>query len=284
MREDLAGLARELGLVVEGDAPGGEFGAIFVRDRRDRPLVLKAVRGAHRAERWRRGATIAQRLKAVGYPAPGSAGTGVTGDVVWSLQERLPGIVPEPLREVHVAGLLELTELHADAAADLDPTGADEPQFERSLAGAERLRQHERTAPIGVAVERVLRRGKPATLRSTDICHGDFHHRNLLADGDNVTGVFDWEGAGRGDWRFDVATLAFWCTVAAHQTDGGSRAMARARAEEVCDPPLLAYFTAALAARLLSFSIQARPEHLDVVLPAIAQAVAPWWDGDVLVG
>lgn len=39
--------------------------------------------------------------------------------------------------------------------------------------------------------------------------HQDFHHGNLLAVDGTVTGVIDWDGAGRGDRRFDLVTLRF---------------------------------------------------------------------------
>jgi aminoglycoside phosphotransferase (APT) family kinase protein len=38
--------------------------------------------------------------------------------------------------------------------------------------------------------------------------HGDFHHENLLIRDGRITGV-DWDGAGRGDRRFDLVTLRF---------------------------------------------------------------------------
>ena len=226
--------------------------------------------------------SIAGRLRASGYPAPEYLGTGVSGALVWSLQERLPGAVPEPLQLAHTARLLELTELHVDAASDFEPIGSDEPQLGLSLAGAESLHQNERTAAVAREAERVLRHGTPEAVRFADVCHGDFHHRNLLSSGDTVTGVFDWEGASCGDWRVDVATLAFWCTVAARQVRDDAAAAARARVEEICEPPVLAYFTAALTTRLLSFYLRAHPDFIDIVVPAIALGIVPWWNSDAV--
>ena len=39
--------------------------------------------------------------------------------------------------------------------------------------------------------------------------HLDFHPGNVLVDGGRVTGVVDWDGAGRGDRLFDLVTLRF---------------------------------------------------------------------------
>ncbi|WP_308164039.1 phosphotransferase family protein [Nonomuraea sediminis] len=41
-------------------------------------------------------------------------------------------------------------------------------------------------------------------------CSADFHPENVLVDGSGrVTGVIDWDGAGRGDADFDLVTLRF---------------------------------------------------------------------------
>jgi aminoglycoside phosphotransferase (APT) family kinase protein len=277
LAQPVINLVDELHLIVEGVAPGGEFGAIFVRDRDGRPLVLKAMTGAHRSRQWERGVTIARRLRTAGYPAPEYIATGTSGDLVWSVQERIGGRLPEPLRLTHTSTLLDLTSLHIGAAADLEPIGSEQPNLALSLASAQRLQDDERTSAVAKEAAGVLRHGIPDGLRSSDVRHGDFHHRNLLVNGDSVIGVFDWENAGRGDWRFDVATLAFWSTVAAAQVEDDAVTSARARAEEVCERALLAYFTAALAMRLLGFYLHARPDLVDIVLPAITDRVLPWW-------
>jgi aminoglycoside phosphotransferase (APT) family kinase protein len=43
-----------------------------------------------------------------------------------------------------------------------------------------------------------------------DLVHLDFHPGNVLVDGaGTVTGIIDWDGAARGDRRFDLVTLRF---------------------------------------------------------------------------
>jgi hypothetical protein len=49
----------------------------------------------------------------------------------------------------------------------------------------------------------------PDTLDGDDAVHFDFHPGNFLADGGRITGIVDWDGAGRGDRRFDLVTLRF---------------------------------------------------------------------------
>lgn len=48
----------------------------------------------------------------------------------------------------------------------------------------------------------------PARLRnSTDLVHGDFHPGNFLFEGDAISGVVDWDGAGHGSRAIDLAQL-----------------------------------------------------------------------------
>ncbi|CAM4147481.1 aminoglycoside phosphotransferase family protein [Lederbergia lenta] len=42
------------------------------------------------------------------------------------------------------------------------------------------------------------------------LVHGDFHLGNMLSDGQQVTGIVDWEMAMFGDFMFDLAGLHFW--------------------------------------------------------------------------
>lgn len=42
------------------------------------------------------------------------------------------------------------------------------------------------------------------------LIHGDFATGNVIIDGDEVTGVIDWNESGYGDFLYDVAWLDFW--------------------------------------------------------------------------
>ena len=46
-------------------------------------------------------------------------------------------------------------------------------------------------------------------LPGDDAVHMDFQPTNVLAEGPRLTGVVDWDGAGRGDRRLDLVTLRF---------------------------------------------------------------------------
>ena len=49
----------------------------------------------------------------------------------------------------------------------------------------------------------------PDTLTGHDAVHCDYQPSNLLASRGRITGVVDWDGAGRGDRRLDLVTLRF---------------------------------------------------------------------------
>lgn len=49
----------------------------------------------------------------------------------------------------------------------------------------------------------------PSSLSGHDAVHCDYQPTNLLTDRSKITGVIDWDGAGRGDRRFDLVTLRF---------------------------------------------------------------------------
>jgi len=126
--------------------------------------------------------------------------------------ELLPGRMIERLDLPHFERLIELNRLQAGALAGRDDVPAldlflredgpgfclHEPlrQFSRRSAALER-----RIAAIGA--------GCPRHLPGDGAVHGDFHPGNVLADRGVVTGVVDWDGAARGDHRFDLAVLRF---------------------------------------------------------------------------
>ncbi|XIG78817.1 hypothetical protein C1N81_40080 [Streptomyces sp. SGAir0957] len=56
---------------------------------------------------------------------------------------------------------------------------------------------------------RVIGAGHPDELPGDDAVHLDFHPGNLLHADGRITGVIDWDGAARGDRRFDLVTLRF---------------------------------------------------------------------------
>ncbi|MDP9237495.1 MAG: phosphotransferase [Chloroflexota bacterium] len=272
----LVRIAGRLGVEVVAPLAGGEFGALHVRDDNDRNLVLKAMPSTALAERYARGAKMAERLRSLGYPAPYYAGTGVELGASWSLQERLPGAVPQLLTEAHALRLIELAKMHAGAAGAGSP-GREDKWPSSTRARLAQLEARDETRTLGAELRAVFRDLAHVELLHDGIVHGDFHHRNFLADGDRITGVFDWDFANTGDWRFDLVTLAFWSAMPAGLIPPAVSNIIISRTRELCPPDVLALLAARRALLQLEFDERVHPERLAGLISGIEANVAPWW-------
>ncbi len=197
--------ADALGLRIVRRFDASMFGAALVEGRGDEPLVLKASSDLTLAEEWATGAAMAARLRERGYPASNYLETGTTGNVTWSLQAVLPGRVPPLFTVGHAEQLIALACRHDIDSGERRPWDA----LAREATG----RALAELKPLPDRFDETLSATLDATedlaLAQTTIVHGDFHHRNLFVDDGRVTGVFDWDIAGPGEWRFDLVNLAF---------------------------------------------------------------------------
>jgi aminoglycoside phosphotransferase (APT) family kinase protein len=270
-------VADSLGLTFVEMLGGGEFGAALVTDADGRRLVLKAMPGEGWAPVFARGAALSARVRdgAPGYPIPAYVGTGVAEGGAWSLQEHLPGEVPPVLTAAHAHRLVELVHAHADRAeahADADPVGR---RLALELDGSvDRLAARDDTAALAATLGRALDDPEARALtRRTDVVHGDYHHGNVLAAGDAITAVFDWELAYVGDWRIDLLNLACWSQWLPDRFEPDATAALVAAAEEVCEPPVLARFTAIHALRQLDFDLRVHPDRLHLMVGVLERAL-----------
>ena len=278
MRNDglLAPVAAALGLDLVSVFGGGELGAGLVRDGQGADLVLKVLPGPEWAGRFARGATLAGRLRSATYPVPRYTGTGVHDRVSWSLQERLPGSVPDVMTAAHARRLVGLARRHAGAAGRRDDVRA---RLDQELDGAAaRLAGFPEAAALVRDLTAAHDRHAPG-LRDGDVVHGDFHHRNFLAVGDRVTGVFDWELAWAGDGRLDLVTLACWASWVPEQFTPAARRVAVEAAEAACESGVLALFAAHVALRTLDFDARTHPDRLPGLVAAVDASTRAWLRG-----
>jgi Ser/Thr protein kinase RdoA (MazF antagonist) len=178
------------------------------------PIVLKRMRGAlySSVAEWEHKALV--ELADSGLPIPDAIGLHVReheGEREgWLCTSRLPG---EPLSAlVRVApdidavcrwygALGELAaRIHATPIPDALRHEGPSTWFERILRRTRRA-----TGRVRQLLARLDRDRPPDTPET--LIHGDFTLDNVLAQGDEITGVIDWGGAGPGDPRYDV-TLA----------------------------------------------------------------------------
>ena len=275
--------AAELGLEVTGLLPGGEHQAWAVRDGAGSELVLKVFAPTHLA-RVERAVGTALRVRDRGVPIPDPYVVGVAGGSAYTLQARCPGTVPDRLEEAHALRLLGFWDAHRDAV----PEGSDWP--ERVIAAlrrgdAELFAEH---APIRAAgrpaagllgeIIEVGRHADPMILRRTDAMHGDWHHRNLLVDGEDVTAVIDWENARPGDARFDLLLLGYWTSVYAGTGVAPRAATAvTAATDREVEPEARALLCAAIALHQLWFVCAFRPERITETVRDARRHLAPYW-------
>jgi aminoglycoside phosphotransferase (APT) family kinase protein len=269
----LAAVAGGLGLDFLAVLGGGEFGAALVRDPDGRELVLKVLPGAEWAARFARGAALSARVRSDEYPIPRYVGTGVSSGVSWSLQEHLDGEVPEVMSAAHAQQLLALVRRHADAARS---QGDVLSRFDHELEGAaERVADHPDTATLARELADALAI-HDASVRTADVVHGDFHHRNYLAVGDQVTGVFDWELAWVGDWRVDLVNLACWAMWVPWQIPPAASHVIIDSAVAACEPDVLALFTAFHTLRALDFIVRHHPDRVTRLLETVNKTTRSW--------
>ena len=119
--------------------------------------------------------------------------TGRTGLADWALEARLPGRAPDARLPP------KLLQDCIDFLVVLHAAGRDE-QARSSLAGAADVLAPVCATDADAAAVRELGQGLDETLADVPcgFGHGDFWTRNLLADGERLTGVIDWDGAATG--------------------------------------------------------------------------------------
>ena len=254
---------------------GGEFGAALVVDADQRELVLKAIPSPEWAPRFAQGAELAHRLRQRGYPASRYVRTGSTGQASWSLQELLPGRVPDVMTMPHARRLVELAGMHAGAAGRTSTWRGEALEEMRLLFG--RLARSAEVGGLAVELARVIESAGELQFLEDGIVHNDFHHRNYLAAGDEVTGVFDWELASVGDWRADLVTLAFWSSIVTEHVPGDVAAYVTEAMRSRCPPKITAFFAARIAIRQLDFVVRVHPDRVSGMVNSVEERIAPWW-------
>jgi aminoglycoside phosphotransferase (APT) family kinase protein len=234
-----ARLTQELGEPLLGGRPLASLwrsrATWSVRGRVSGELVVKVRHGDRAYEKTQWCAAALPLLGARGYPVPTIVWHGML-DNDWHVAawRRLPGRSLTSLTPPMLEELLRLVELQADAgipAGDRDFTGYvgnvlfdgwDEvwPDAARAGAGAAEL------------CERLRRWLEPVwglRLPPADFANNDLNLSNVLADGERITGVVDWDEFALGSRALDLVVLAFDCQRAGVPS-AADRLLAQARA------------------------------------------------------
>ena len=271
MDEHIQHVAATLGLSIVGPFAHGTFGAVAVTTSDGEELVLKAQPDPSLEPVWATGAEMAARLHERGYPNPRILRVGSTGAAVWSLQERLAGDVLRRLTPTHAAQLIALAGRH-----DVD-SGRRRPWREDAIAAARDWLDSTPVDPTTrVVLAAAIDRGEGAEILQTTIVHGDFHHGNALVEGDEITGVIDWEIAGPGDWRFDLVMLAFGCCIRPDTCDPAASALVTEAVRSRCPDDVAALMMACQVLRQASTIAARSPGSAAKACGRMVAALDPW--------
>jgi hypothetical protein len=224
----------------------GEFGAWQAIDDAGKRYIVKP--------RWSEdGVAATEMLHAAGYPVaryvlvrPGL-----------SVQEELPG-GPLPgwdlLRPATAARAIELNEQLAGLRVPNAP-----PWPERIFDDVMRGHFYVDLEILGERAPGLLRRCQDAVNRVAeeltdpgDLVHWDYTTSNILAVGDEITGVVDWDGVCNGDRLFDLATLFYYTRTPS---------LRDYVVERVGDGVFAAYL-AALVVRQVAYSLKFHPPEV----------------------
>ncbi|WP_343235002.1 phosphotransferase [Streptomyces sp. SID10853] len=197
---------------LEGPCPGGQVGAAYVRRPDGRRSVLKWRPHSRVADMRAGPLAVTEALRLAGYPAPATELISQVGHAVVMVQELLPGTTLDHLDQRSLDQALGLNQLQADRLAGHPGIPTVEFHLREDGPGYclhDPLRRYNRRTAAFERWIAAVGADHPARMAGRDAVHMDFQPGNILATGGSITGVIDWDGAARGDRRFDLVTLRF---------------------------------------------------------------------------
>jgi aminoglycoside phosphotransferase (APT) family kinase protein len=204
---------------------------------------------------------IVAALRARGYPAPEIYAHGEFDGTYYELIERVAG---EPLEGMTVAWVPRVVAL-VDQQRDTRVPGRM-PWVDDIVGSLLEGRDGYCELPsiraaypaLLTRLQRIAEQSRGVAVATTDAVHFDLSPGNIIADGDRITGIVDWQGATSGDAAFDLVTMAFF-------TD--DRAIQRALLTEAhrrTDPRALPLYVAHMVLRQVDWSLRYHaPEHVE---------------------
>lgn len=285
-RSAAGGIAELMGWSVTRPLAGGEFGALLI-ERRHQTAVFKAVPGEDRLASVELAANIVAALLSLGYPAPKYLDIGVHQGVTYTIQEHIDAFCPPVLSVAMAEMLVDLVAVHRLVTPS-------KPHRVRSHDGSS-WGQQVLTAVTGKGatalpsiesshtatgllheVRSISAVWPPIPVEDNEVSHQDFHHRNILAKGDRVVAVVDWDGARWGNADFDLFVMWFWASVSDDVAPSALRLLRRA-VDDCVSADLQALYSAYLVYLYLDYFGRARPNELPMMAQLCEERLAPHW-------
>jgi Phosphotransferase enzyme family len=271
---DLIHEAHGLRFSLDGRCPGGEVGAHYARSPDGTRFVFKWSEDADDLAYFASVVDRVTRLRAAGYPAPRYLPPFSIDGGVALFQDAVPGRWRDDVGDDLVSTVLGLNDLQAGRG---DSGDAWTSYIRLTLTeGADGYCLHEPMRQHSPATRRIVQwvEGVGATLGplpEEDLVHIDFHHRNMLRDGDEFVAVVDWEGCRPGDRAFDLVTFCFGMSHA--NAEPGVFDPVWRRAAELTTPDALAAYVAHMALRRLDWTVRNHPDELERVMAASLRCI-----------
>jgi len=199
-------------LADEGPCPGGQVGAAYVRwPGGHRSVLTAAPPGSEPAVR--RTESLLAAGRAAGVPAPRYELVAELPAALVVVQELLPGSAPAVITRRVLDSMLEMHRRCRGILAGREDQPAPSLYLRTDGPGFclhEPLARYDRRTARLLAVVEEIGAAVPEHLAGDDLVHFDFHPENVLVDAAGVvTGVVDWDGAGRSNGYLDLVTLRF---------------------------------------------------------------------------
>jgi hypothetical protein len=269
-----------------GPLPGGQVGAALVRWPDGRESVLTHW-GDATDDAWARIERTGDLLDLArdrGIPAPRYELVTRLPDRIAVVQERLPGERPTRVDLTLVQELVAIAGRGAGLLRGRPDVPAADLHLLRSGPGFclhQTLAQYDDRTRRLLDLVRRIGTASPHRMAGDDLVHMDFHPGNVLVDRTGaVTGIVDWDGAGRGDHRFALVTLRFDLAVPGVDAQDRSARSAAARwldnrIDDLFDDATLRAYWAHMGLRQVDWAIRHHgPDDVDRWLTVAASRLA----------
>jgi Phosphotransferase enzyme family len=195
--------------------PGGAWGAWLVRDRRDEIAILKCIWDSDWRLRLESAQRVVEFLRSRDAPVPRYLAAGFDARVgTWCLQERLQGSRVAELDGPLLRDVLKFSDLQVGVDNELPVFDWSKrlEEWMMTRAGSAMKVMKEQSpdgADLAARMKSMIATSQGKHLHSNDVVHGDFLATQFLWQDDHLSGVVDWDGAGRGDRGQDLALLFY---------------------------------------------------------------------------